>query len=122
MQEKQVTIVHAGTQLLNSTYPNSFRRAAEASVRERGVDVILGDAIDHFPEAGSQGVTTRQGRTLDADLVVSHLNFFSLCFMHVLNCRRCLREDRAPTRHSSLHLIPTSSPKTVSSRSNPPCN
>jgi apoptosis-inducing factor 2 len=64
--------VHAGPQLLNSTYPDRFRRAAESSVRARGVDVILQDRIDHIPEAGAvDGVTTLNGKVLDADLVVS---------------------------------------------------
>jgi hypothetical protein len=69
-QEKKVTIVHGNSQLLNDTYPDKFRRAAEKSVTSRGVKLVLDDYVDQeFPVNGL--VTTRRGTTLSADLVVS---------------------------------------------------
>lgn len=67
---KKVTIVHGQEHLVNGTYPMKWRTNIEKRMRQRGVDVILGDYIDGIPEAQGS-ITTRKGRTIeDVDLVV----------------------------------------------------
>ncbi|KAJ7112409.1 hypothetical protein C8R43DRAFT_1040589 [Mycena crocata] len=69
--EKPVTIVHSGAQLLNSTYPDKFRARLEASLRGRGVQIILNDHVGNLPDRSGPGsVTTRQGLNLEADLIL----------------------------------------------------
>ena len=70
--EKNVTVVHGGAALLNDTYPAKFRAAQAAGLTARGVQLILGDYVDDLPAPGATpaGVTTRNGRKLNADLVV----------------------------------------------------
>jgi hypothetical protein len=64
-------MVQGGRLLLNSTYPDSFRSDAGSSVVARGVHIIYGDYLDDIPdEMTTAGVTTRNGRRLDADMVV----------------------------------------------------
>jgi NADH dehydrogenase FAD-containing subunit len=70
-QNTEVTIVHGGSKLLNNTYPDKFRNALERSIRARGVDIILNDYVDNIPDSGVSRVTTRSGKTIAADLVVS---------------------------------------------------
>ena len=56
--------------MLNSVYPDKFRKDLERRLRARNVDVVLGDAIEDLTESVS-GVTTKNGKSiLDADLVV----------------------------------------------------
>lgn len=70
-QSKKITLVHGDKQLLNGTYPDKFRKRIASLVRERDIDVVLGDYIDNFPESGVVGVATRSGLEIaDADLVV----------------------------------------------------
>lgn len=56
--------------LLNKTYPDKFRRAIAKSLTAHGVQLVYDDYIDDFPAEGVVGVTTRNGKKLDADLVV----------------------------------------------------
>lgn len=69
---KKIVIVHNGTLLLNNTYPDKFRKNIEKRVRDRGIDVVLGDHIDQFPEVGTVvDVETRSGKVLkEVDLVI----------------------------------------------------
>lgn len=70
-QGTKVTIVQGDKLLTNKTYPDKFRKALDTSLRARGVDIIYNDYIDNIPADGVVGVTTRNGRKLNADLVVS---------------------------------------------------
>ncbi|GBE85351.1 FAD/NAD(P)-binding domain-containing protein [Sparassis crispa] len=68
---KKVTIVQSGSMLLNSTYPDKFRKNIERRVRQRGVNIIFNEFVDEFPAPGAVGVRTRSGKEfLTADLVV----------------------------------------------------
>nr|GAT61059.1 FAD/NAD(P)-binding domain-containing protein [Mycena chlorophos] len=67
---KEVTIVHSGASLLNDTYTDRFRKSLDASLRVRGVNLILNDYVDEIPTDGS-AVRTRNGHTIEADLVVA---------------------------------------------------
>ena len=56
--------------MLNSVYPEKFRKDVERRLRARNINVILGDAIEDLTEVVS-GVTTKKGKSIpDADLVV----------------------------------------------------
>ena len=70
-QNTKVTLVHGDTQLLNKTYPDKFRYAMEQSLRSRGIEILLEEYIDSIPENGASHVTTRSGKKISADLVVS---------------------------------------------------
>lgn len=66
-----MTVVHSEKLLVNSTYPDKFRKDIERRARRKGIDFILGDKLDVPPE-GTVGVTTHNGKQIpDADLVVS---------------------------------------------------
>lgn len=67
--KKKVTIVHAADQLLNKTYPDKFRKRTEKDITARGIEVVYNDYIDDFSQTGT--VTTRNGKKINADLVVS---------------------------------------------------
>jgi len=67
---KKVTIVHGDDMLVNKTYPNKFRKALDKSLKARGVEIVYNDFVDDVPAEGVVGVTTRNGRKLDADVVV----------------------------------------------------
>lgn len=72
-QNKKVTIVHNSPQLLNGAYPAKYRAAAERSVRERGIDLVLNDQVSDIPPEGRPvdgKVTTKHGKVLKADYVV----------------------------------------------------
>lgn len=69
--DKKVTIVHGGSKLLTSVYPDKFRDDIERKVRARGIKLVFNDYVDQFPEPGVQGLTTRKGTRFEtADLVV----------------------------------------------------
>ncbi|KAG9314067.1 FAD/NAD(P)-binding domain-containing protein [Chiua virens] len=71
-QDKKVTIVQGGDQLLNSTYPASLRRGLASRLLARGVELLFNEYVDSFPEEGSVGLVTRKGTQIpDADLVIS---------------------------------------------------
>ena len=70
LQKKKVTLVHNQKLLLNSVYPDKYRKDIERRLRLRNVDYILGDVVEN-PTEGVSGVTTKKGKSLpDADLVV----------------------------------------------------
>ncbi|KAJ7040419.1 FAD/NAD(P)-binding domain-containing protein [Mycena alexandri] len=69
--EKEVTIVHGDTGIMNSTYPAGFRKGLTKSLEARGINVLLGDYVDEIPAPGPTTVKTRKGSVLDADLVVA---------------------------------------------------
>jgi NADH dehydrogenase FAD-containing subunit len=68
--DKDVTIVHGDSSLLNPAYPARFRKGMEKSVRARGVKIILDDFVDEIPAPGPASIKTRKGELLDADFVV----------------------------------------------------
>jgi hypothetical protein len=54
-----------------------MRKAADASIRARGVELVLGDFVDFSETSVVEGITTRNGKALkNADLVVSTPDFF----------------------------------------------
>jgi NADH dehydrogenase FAD-containing subunit len=73
-----VTLVQAADKALNATYHDKLRNQVTAQLEARGVNVILGDSIESLdPESlegtvtlGSRTVTTRNGVTIEADLVI----------------------------------------------------
>ncbi|RDX48829.1 FAD/NAD(P)-binding domain-containing protein [Lentinus brumalis] len=68
--KKKITLIHSQDLLLNSVYPDKYRKDIERRVRIRNIDVILGDAIEN-PVEGVTGVTTKNGKSIpDADLVI----------------------------------------------------
>ncbi|KAF7347672.1 FAD/NAD(P)-binding domain-containing protein [Mycena venus] len=67
---KEVTIVHGDSALLNSTYPDRFRKGLEKSIGARGIKIVLNDFVDEIPAPGPASVKTRKGAAIDADLVV----------------------------------------------------
>ena len=69
---KKVTIVHAGKKLLNDTYPDKYRDKVEKDLRARKVELILGDFVEDLAQTGP--VKTRNGKEIDADLIVSSLD------------------------------------------------
>jgi len=69
--DTKVTIVHGDSQVLNKAYPDKFRRALEKSLRERGVEFVFNDYVDVIPETPVSQVTTRKGKVIKADLVVT---------------------------------------------------
>ncbi|KAK7064070.1 FAD/NAD(P)-binding domain-containing protein [Favolaschia claudopus] len=69
--EKEVTIVHGDTLLMSAQYPDRFRKGFEKRLRDRGISVILNDFVDEFPAPGPTTVKTRNGHSIDADLVIS---------------------------------------------------
>ncbi|KAI0301617.1 FAD/NAD-P-binding domain-containing protein [Multifurca ochricompacta] len=64
---KKVTIVHSDSQLLNSAYPDKYRKRVEKDIISRGVNIVYNDHVDDFE---SIPATTRSQRPLDGDLVV----------------------------------------------------
>ncbi|KAJ7446462.1 FAD/NAD(P)-binding domain-containing protein [Mycena galericulata] len=68
--EKEVTIVHGDSGLVNSTYSASFRKGLEKALHARGVNIILDDYVDEIPAPGSATVKTRKGNVIEADLVI----------------------------------------------------
>ncbi|KAA1473407.1 FAD/NAD-P-binding domain-containing protein [Dentipellis sp. KUC8613] len=67
---KSVTIVQSGDLPLNKVYAPRFRRAVDVRIRARGVELVFGEYLDETaPKDGV--VTTRSGRKIPADLVVS---------------------------------------------------
>ncbi|TRM61612.1 hypothetical protein BD626DRAFT_405713 [Schizophyllum amplum] len=68
--EKKVTILHRGDMLLNSTYPDKFRKAFEPRLKARGVEIIFGDCFDQMPEGMYTSVKTRKGKEIETDLVL----------------------------------------------------
>jgi len=71
IQKKKITIVHAEERVLNSVYPNSFRKDVEKRLRSHDVKVVHNTRIDDIPSDGLEGnARTADGKTIDSDLVV----------------------------------------------------
>jgi len=70
-QTKRVTIVHGQELLLNDAYPKYFRKNVATAIHKRGVEVILNDWVDSLDIIDPGLISTRSGRKLVADLVVS---------------------------------------------------
>jgi len=70
----EVTILHSQKLLLNATYPDSFRSKWGQQLEKTGVKLVLDDAALNIPENAVDDiegpVTTKGGKTLQADLVV----------------------------------------------------
>ncbi|EJT98551.1 FAD/NADP-binding domain-containing protein [Dacryopinax primogenitus] len=67
--EKKVTLVHGDRALLNDTYPEKFRQCVAQGLSSRGVEFLFSDYVDTLPAPG-ESVTTRNGKILQADLVI----------------------------------------------------
>ena len=63
--------MHNQALLLNSFFPDKFRRYMEQDIRAAGAEVVLGDAVETSQISEGKGITTRSGKKLDADLIVS---------------------------------------------------
>jgi hypothetical protein len=57
---KKVTIVHSDALLLNSTYPNKYRKRAEEDFTTHEVDIIFNDYVDNLD---TLHIKTRSGRS-----------------------------------------------------------
>ncbi|KAF8918888.1 hypothetical protein CPB85DRAFT_1279205 [Mucidula mucida] len=69
---KPVTIVQGTAKLLNDTYPDKFRNRLASSVTARGINIVYDDFIDQVPASETTAIKTRNGKTLEADLVYQH--------------------------------------------------
>jgi len=56
--------------LLNSAYPDKYRKRIEKDITSRGVSIVFNDYVDDFE---STHLKTRSGRQLEGDLVVSFI-------------------------------------------------
>jgi hypothetical protein len=56
--------------LLNSAYPNKYRKRVEKDVTSRGISIVFNDYVDDVQDTSPK---TRSGRQLDGNLVVSFL-------------------------------------------------
>ncbi|KAI0049182.1 FAD/NAD-P-binding domain-containing protein [Auriscalpium vulgare] len=98
LPKKKVTIVQSEAQLLNDSYPSKFRKAIEKDTRAVGTEIVFNDFVDNFEKLP---VTTRSGKTIDADLVVPTIGgrpateFIKSLGADVLNARGQVRV--APT-------------------------
>ncbi|KAJ6503342.1 hypothetical protein C8R47DRAFT_1316583 [Mycena vitilis] len=68
--EKEVTIVHGDSALMNSAYPKGFRNGMAKDLRARKVNIILDDFVDEIPTPGPVSIKTRKGHAIEADLVL----------------------------------------------------
>ncbi|KDR73138.1 hypothetical protein GALMADRAFT_125165 [Galerina marginata CBS 339.88] len=66
---KNVTIVHAQSHLLNDAYPVRWRKSASKTYRDRGVNFVFDDYVDDL-EIKDGHITTRAKKSIKADLVV----------------------------------------------------
>ena len=66
--EKNVTIVHSDSMLLNAAYPNKYRKRIEKDIASRGVNIVFNDYVDDFESTSPK---TRSGRPLEGNLIVS---------------------------------------------------
>ncbi|KXN88798.1 hypothetical protein AN958_06667 [Leucoagaricus sp. SymC.cos] len=71
--DKELTIVHGDTLPLNNFYPEKLRKAVRNNVEKRNIKLLLDEYIDTIPNADEKitEVTTRSGKAIKADLVVS---------------------------------------------------
>ena len=65
-----MTIVHSQNKLLNDVYPDKFRDRLAKLLAEAGVDIVYSDNAPSELAPGSTNLTTENGKTIPADLVV----------------------------------------------------
>lgn len=113
-QSKKITIIHGGKLLLNSVYPDKFRKNIERRVRERNIDIVSGDYVDEFPEDGTTvELKTRNGKTIKGvDLVVRTTSFL-LRFVLTTYYHRYQRSVPSRMHSGSAHLERESCRKVV---------
>jgi len=70
--------VHSRDLLLNDAYPRWWRERMTARVRDLGVNLVLSDYVDETALSSNGTVTTRFGRVLEADLLVSLVSLIML--------------------------------------------
>ncbi|KAJ7187846.1 FAD/NAD(P)-binding domain-containing protein [Mycena filopes] len=58
--EKEVTIVHGDTAIMNATYPAKFRTNLAQSLEACGINIVLEDYLDELLLPGAATVTTRR--------------------------------------------------------------
>ncbi|TFK35418.1 hypothetical protein BDQ12DRAFT_759587 [Crucibulum laeve] len=84
---KEVTLIHAEELLLNHVYSRGWRKGLARRLRKRGVNVLLNEQVEDLtPQNGS--VTTKNGKTVPTDLVVSvrhtfHSTLVIGCFTNI---------------------------------------
>jgi NADH dehydrogenase FAD-containing subunit len=75
----ELTLVQKNSLLLNSTYPDAFRRRVEDGLTTRGIKVITGDTVENLsadilngvdPVTSGRKITTAKGVTVPAELIV----------------------------------------------------
>lgn len=71
LQNKNITIVHSQTLVLNQTYPVKFREMVGSQFKARNIDFILNDVAESFPDSDSGEVGLKSGHKVQADLIVS---------------------------------------------------
>lgn len=83
-----------------------MRKAADASLRRRGVDLVLGDFVDFSETSEVQGVTTRAGTAIKgADLLVSlRVTITDFVYDDLIVSFRYKHVDRGRTHSLSRHL------------------
>ena len=69
--EKNVTIVHGGSELANKTYPAKYRKSLLEAVTKMGAHVILGDKVSPTAVPESGYVVTEKGQCIQVDLVIT---------------------------------------------------
>ncbi|KAF8624377.1 hypothetical protein AX15_005906 [Amanita polypyramis BW_CC] len=69
--DKDITIVHSQELPMNDYYPEKWRKVLDRRIRKQGIKLIVNDFLDDLT-IDNHTVTTRNGETLIADLVVSH--------------------------------------------------
>ncbi|KAG8950633.1 hypothetical protein FRC04_007257 [Tulasnella sp. 424] len=67
--DKNVTLIHGDSLLMNTTYPDKFRTRVADKWKAMGVNLILGDRAS-VPQGEYTTITTEKGRAIKADLVV----------------------------------------------------
>ncbi|TFK30961.1 hypothetical protein BDQ12DRAFT_406370 [Crucibulum laeve] len=86
-QSKEVTLIHAEELLLNHVYSRGWRKGLARRLRKRGLNVLLNEQVEDLtPQNGS--VTTKNGKTVPTDLVVSvrhtfHSTLVIGCFTNI---------------------------------------
>lgn len=71
--EKNVTIAHGAPLPLNDAYPDKYRNAVRKDLEARNINLLLNEYVDIIPAQDEEvaEVTTRSGKTVKADLVIS---------------------------------------------------
>jgi len=68
--DKRVVLVHGQDALLNEAYPDRFRAKAYHRLKQTGTEIILQDHVDTQEPSADGIVTTRSGKSIQADLVI----------------------------------------------------